>query len=102
MAARVPLYGTARTAAGPHHTLRPPMTRPRPGHADLAGGLKYDLPDFRNILEWASARETAIRVAAGSVCRRLLCEFIIRIISIPSPSPAGSFSSLDSGTPLGY
>jgi chorismate synthase len=60
---------------------RGPMTRPRPGHADLAGGLKYDHHDLRNILERASARETAARVAVGAVCKSLLRQFGIRIIS---------------------
>ncbi len=54
---------------------------PRPGHADLAGGIKYNHHDLRNILERASARETAARVAAGSVARRLLEEFEIRVTS---------------------
>jgi chorismate synthase len=49
-----------------------PLTRPRPGHADLAGGLKYDRRDLRDILERASARETAARTAVGAVCRKLL------------------------------
>ena len=48
------------------------ITRPRPGHADLAGGLKYDRSDLRDILERASARETASRVAAGAVARQFL------------------------------
>src|SRR5580692_7303799 len=48
------------------------LTRPRPGHADLAGGLKYDRHDLRDVLERASARETAMRVAVGAVCRKLL------------------------------
>ncbi len=60
---------------------RPPMTRPRPGHADLAGGLKYDHHDLRNVLERASARETAVRVAVGAVCKCLLREFGIRVVS---------------------
>jgi chorismate synthase len=60
---------------------RPPMTRPRPGHADLTGGLKYDHRDLRNVLERASARETAARVAVGAVCRRFLREFGIQVIS---------------------
>ena len=60
---------------------RPPMTRPRPGHADLAGGLKYDHRDLRNVLERASARETTIRVAVGAVCKCLLREFGIQIAS---------------------
>jgi chorismate synthase len=55
------------------------LTRPRPGHADLAGVLKYDRSDARDILERASARETAARVAAGAVCRRLLAEFGVEI-----------------------
>jgi chorismate synthase len=59
---------------------RPPMTRPRPGHADLAGGLKYDHRDLRNVLERASARETAIRVAVGGVCKCLLRAFGVRVL----------------------
>jgi chorismate synthase len=55
------------------------VTRPRPGHADLAGVLKYDRDDARDILERASARETTARVAAGAVCRRLLREFGITV-----------------------
>jgi chorismate synthase len=55
------------------------LTRPRPGHADLAGALKYDRGDARDVLERASARETAARVAAGAVCRRLLAEFGVEI-----------------------
>jgi chorismate synthase len=55
------------------------VTRPRPGHADLAGVLKYDRDDARDILERASARETTARVAAGAVCRRLLREFGISV-----------------------
>lgn len=53
--------------------------RPRPGHADLNGGLKYNHRDLRNILERSSARETAIRVAVGSVARQLLAEFGIKV-----------------------
>ena len=55
------------------------VTRPRPGHADLVGVLKYDRRDARDILERASARETAARVAAGALARRLLEEFAIEI-----------------------
>jgi chorismate synthase len=58
-----------------------PVTRPRPGHADLAGALKYNMTDIRNILERSSARETAMRVAVGSVAKRLLEEFGIEVIS---------------------
>ena len=53
--------------------------RPRPGHADLNGGLKYDLKDLRNVLERSSARETAVRVAVGALARQLLEAFGIRI-----------------------
>jgi len=58
-----------------------PVTRPRPGHADLAGALKYGMTDIRNILERSSARETAMRVAVGAVTKRLLDEFSITITS---------------------
>ncbi len=58
-----------------------PLTRPRPGHADLAGAIKYNLHDARYILERASARETAARVAVGAVARQLLGEFGIGILS---------------------
>ncbi|HEY8464656.1 MAG TPA: chorismate synthase [Bacillota bacterium] len=57
------------------------VTKPRPGHADLAGALKYAQTDLRNILERASARETAARVGAGAVARRLLQEFGITVFS---------------------
>jgi chorismate synthase len=57
----------------------PPVTRPRPGHADLAGALKYGHKDIRNILERSSARETAMRVAVGAVSKKFLSEFGITI-----------------------
>jgi chorismate synthase len=60
---------------------KPPVTRPRPGHADLAGSIKYDHADIRDVLERASARETAARVAAGTVARQLLGRFGIEIVS---------------------
>ncbi|ADM70572.1 chorismate synthase [Paenibacillus sp. FSL M8-0228] len=53
--------------------------RPRPGHADLNGGMKYNLKDLRNVLERSSARETAIRVACGGLARQLLAEFGIKV-----------------------
>ncbi len=59
----------------------PPITTPRPGHADLPGMIKYGTDDLRNILERASARETAARVAAGAVARCLLDALDIRIFS---------------------
>jgi chorismate synthase len=55
------------------------VTRPRPGHADLAGALKYDHADIRNVLERSSARETAMRVALGVVAKMMLVEFDIVI-----------------------
>ena len=60
---------------------RPDVTRPRPGHADLAGAIKYGHTDVRDVLERASARETAARVAAGSLARQLLGQFGVRITS---------------------
>jgi chorismate synthase len=60
---------------------RPAVTRPRPGHADLAGAIKYGHTDIRDVLERASARETAARVAAGSLARLLLGRFGIRVAS---------------------
>jgi chorismate synthase len=71
------------------------VSRPRPGHADLAGVLKYDRIDARDILERASARETAARVAAGALAKRLLDEFGVEIGShvvtlggVVAPRPA--------------
>ena len=63
----------------PGETRRRRVTRPRPGHADLVGVLKYDRDDARDILERASARETAARVAAGALARRLLEELGVGI-----------------------
>lgn len=57
------------------------LTRPRPGHADLAGSLKYGFDDVRNVLERASARETAMRVALGVFCKALLAELGIEVVS---------------------
>ncbi|PIX14694.1 MAG: chorismate synthase, partial [Elusimicrobia bacterium CG_4_8_14_3_um_filter_50_9] len=57
------------------------LTKPRPGHADLPGLIKYGREDLRDVLERASARETVARVAAGSVCIKLLSELGIRIHS---------------------
>ena len=67
---------------------RAPVTRPRPGHADLAGGLKYGRTDLRDVLERASARETAARVAAGAVARALLARSASRSPATSSRSAA--------------
>ncbi|MDQ1399153.1 MAG: chorismate synthase [Acidimicrobiaceae bacterium] len=65
---------------GPGHTEKP-LTEPRPGHADLAGMQKYGFDDARNILERASARETAARVAAGCCAKALLAQIGVGIVS---------------------
>jgi chorismate synthase len=82
------------------------FTRARPGHVDLSGMLKYDRADARDLLERASARETAARTAAGAVCRRFLREFGITIAShvthlggvdarAPNPFPADVNAAAD-------
>src|SRR5215470_13727171 len=68
------------------------VTRLRPGHADLAGVLKYGHEDVRNVLERSSARETASRVAAGGVARKLLARFGVRVFSFVQ-----SIGEVDSG-----
>lgn len=70
-----------RMGAEPFESPPEPLVRPRPGHADLAGGLKYDRHDLRDILERASARETAARVAVGAVAKRLLAEVGISVFA---------------------
>ncbi len=60
---------------------RAAVTRPRPGHADLSGGIKYDHEDLRDVLERASARETAARVAVGAIAKQLLARFEIDVTS---------------------
>jgi len=66
------MHAEAEMPAGASGADRPPVTRPRPGHADLAGFVKYGHDDMRNVLERASARETAARVAVGAIARQLL------------------------------
>jgi len=88
------------------------VERPRPGHADLAGGMKYDRRDLRDILERASARETAARTAAGALCRLLLAEFdlevashVIRVGGVAVAEPLAvtwdEIAALPSDSPLG-
>ena len=68
-----------RMATGKPKKEHRKVTMPRPGHADLAGVMKYGLDDIRNVLERSSARETAMRVAIGAVCRKLLEEVGITV-----------------------
>ncbi len=72
---------TAQMTPGKEGYAPEPVTRLRPGHADLAGVLKYGHDDVRNVLERSSARETAARVAAGGVARKLLERFGVRVFS---------------------
>jgi chorismate synthase len=72
---------TAEMTAAKEGFAPKPVTRLRPGHADLAGALKYGHLDIRNVLERSSARETATRVAAGAVARRMLGNFGVEILS---------------------
>jgi chorismate synthase len=77
-----------------------PVTRLRPGHADLAGALKYGHTDIRNVLERSSARETATRVAAGGLARRFLGHFGVEVLSF-TQSIGGvdiGFDAVDPGT----
>ncbi|OLC07189.1 MAG: chorismate synthase [Gemmatimonadetes bacterium 13_1_40CM_70_11] len=96
----------APEADAPGTERRRQVTRPRPGHADLAGSLKYDRRDARDILERASARETAARVACGAVSKLLLEQFGIEIGShvaelggvvarVPTPLPQPLNSAAD-------
>src|SRR3954451_17179310 len=72
-------------------TATPPLHRPRPGHADLAGSIKWLTTDCRETLERASARETAARVAAGGLARCLPREFSIEVFGfVRSVGPANS------------
>ena len=70
---------TKKMSVEPGYVKVRPVTLPRPGHADLAGVHKYEFDDIRNILERSSARETTMRVALGSVCRKLLEEIGIHV-----------------------
>jgi len=74
------------------------VTRPRPGHADLSGALKYSHSDLRNVLERSSARETAVRVAVGAVAKALLAEFDIRVGGFVTE--LGGISAASSQEPL--
>lgn len=67
------------TPANAENTLRA-VSRPRPGHADLVGGMKYGHRDMRNVLERSSARETAMRVAIGNICKQVLEALDVKIV----------------------
>jgi len=93
-------------AAGAGGPDRSSVTRPRPGHADLAGVVKYGHDDIRDVLERASARETASRVAVGAIARQVLqqvgAEIVSHVTSIgPSRSPTRSPSHSRTRRPSG-
>jgi chorismate synthase len=101
----------AASADGATGVERPVVTRPRPGHADLAGVVKYGHDDIRNVLERASARETAARVAAGSLARQLLqqvgAEIVSHVVAIGAASLPDALAvtfeearAIGDGTPL--
>jgi len=105
------MHVEADMPAGATGTERPAVTRPRPGHADLAGFVKYGHDDMRNVLERASARETAARVAIGAIARQLLCHLGVDIAShvtgigsavVPSPlaSPFADVRAIPADSPL--
>ncbi len=77
----LPVEDTEGADSGDGKGAQRPLTAPRPGHADLAGALKFNLHDARYILERASARETAARVAAGAFAKLLLREFGVTVLS---------------------
>ncbi len=90
-----------RMAAAPLPSEPEALTRPRPGHADLAGGQKYDRKDLRDILERASARETAARVAVGAVCKKLLAAIgvdvfahVVAVGDVPATLPEITIAEL--------
>src|SRR3954447_22421178 len=86
------MYSEPEMPAAATGADRAPVTRPRPGHADLAGFVKYGHDDMRNVLERASARETAARVAVGAIARQLLrsvgAEIVSHVVRIGSAAVA--------------
>jgi chorismate synthase len=75
------MHVEAEAPEGATGVTRAAVVRPRPGHADLSGGLKYEHEDLRDVLERASARETAARVAVGAITRQLLGSVGIEVVS---------------------
>jgi chorismate synthase len=99
------MHAEAQAPAGSTGANRAAVVRPRPGHADLAGALKYDHDDIRDVLERASARETAARVAVGALAKQLLlavgCEITSHITGIgPVVVPAGTVITFDAARSL--
>jgi chorismate synthase len=87
-------FENVRSLMDPRSGAGPPITRPRPGHADYAGAVKYRHRDLRNVLERASARETAMRVAIGEIARQYLGllgiavgGYVMQIGDVVAPSP---------------
>lgn len=75
------IMGVAPISEEERENMKRTITKPRPGHADLVGGMKYNHRDLRNVLERSSARETAARVAVGALCKVLLQQLDIDIYS---------------------
>ncbi len=75
------IMGVAPISDEERENMKRTITKPRPGHADLVGGMKYNHRDLRNVLERSSARETAARVAVGALCKVLLEQLDIEIYS---------------------
>lgn len=75
------IMGAAPISDEERENMKRTITKPRPGHADLVGGMKYNHRDLRNVLERSSARETAARVAVGALCKVLLEQLDIEIYS---------------------
>jgi chorismate synthase len=99
------MHVEAQAPPGSTGARRAAVVRPRPGHADLAGSLKYDHDDIRDVLERASARETAARVAAGALARQLLqaigCEITSHITGIGGVVvPEGTYVPFDAARAL--
>jgi len=99
------MHVEAEAPPGSTGANRAPVVRPRPGHADFAGALKYDHDDIRDVLERASARETAARVAAGCIARQLLlaigCDITSHITGIGSVVvPSGAVVTFDAARAL--
>lgn len=75
------IMGVAPISEEEQEQMKRTISKPRPGHADLVGGIKYNHRDLRNVLERSSARETAARVAVGAVCKLLLQQLGINVLS---------------------